>query len=141
MLDPTIDPTMEAKMLSAPLIIKNYVHGEIAYDYEQYMLELINCSDWFSKKYPGGFQKPISEANGECDAINENYQLDFKLLASKTAMQAKSILSPQIYTMNGATSFCGSRVDGCIQSTRIFAAFRRLSLDDLIRTRDSSSKK
>lgn len=141
MVDPTIDPTMEAKMLSAPLIIKNFVHGESTCDYQQYMLELINYSEWFSKKYPGGFRKPISEANGECDAINENYQLDFKLLASKTAMQAKSVLSPQIYTMNGVTSFCGSKVDGSIQSTRIFAAFRPLSLNDLIRIGDSKNKK
>ena len=141
MLDSAIDPTMEAKMLPAPLIIKNFVQGERAYDYEQYMLELINCSEWFSKNYPGGFEMPISEANGECDAINQNYQLDFKLFASKTAIQAKSILSPQIYTMNGVTSFGRSKkVNSFIRSTRIFAVFRQWSLDDLIRIRDSNNK-
>ena len=141
MLDPVIDPTMKAKMLPAPLIIKDFVHGETMCNYELYLLELINTSEWFSTKYPGGFQKPISESNGECDALNPNYQLDFKLFASKTALQAKSILSPQIYTGNGVTSFCGSKCDGSIQATRIFAAFRNLSLNELIERRDFSGKK
>lgn len=141
MLDPVIDPTMKARMLPAPLIIKDFVHGETMCNYELYLLELINTSEWFSAKYPGGFQRPVSEANGECDAINPNYQLDFKLLASKTALQAKSILSPQIYTENGEVCFCGSKIDGNIQSTRIFAAFRKLSLNDLIELRYFNNKK
>lgn len=140
MLDPVIDPTMKGTMLPAPLIIKDFVHGEDKCNYELYLLELINTSKWFSEKYPGGFQKPASESNGECDAINENYQLDFKLLASKTALQAKSILSSQIYTENGVTYFCTSKVDGSVQSTRIFAAFRSLSLNDLIELRSSNIK-
>lgn len=141
MLDPVIDPTMKGTMLPAPLIITDFVHGEDKCNYELYLLELINTSKWFSEKYPGGFQKPASESNGECDAVNENYQLDFKLLASKTALQAKSILSSQIYTENGVTYFCTSKVDGCVQATRIFAAFRNLSLDDLIELKNSDTKK
>ena len=140
MLDSVIDPTMKSKLLPASLIIRNFVHGEDKCNYELYLLELINTSKWFSEKYPGGFQKPASESNGECDAINENYQLDFKLLASKTALQAKSILSSQIYTENGVTYFCTSKVDGSVQSTRIFAAFRSLSLNDLIELRSSNIK-
>ncbi len=132
---------MSGKLLPAPLIIKDFVHGENTCNYELYLLELINTSKWFSLKYPGGFQRPVSESNGECDAINENYQLDFKLLASKTALQAKSILSPQIYTKNGVTCFCTSKIDGSIQATRIFAAFRSLALDDLIELRNSDTKK
>lgn len=141
MLDPVIDPTMKGTLLPAPLIIKGFVHGEDICNYELYLLELINISKWFSQRYPGGFQKPASESNGECDAINESYQLDFKPLASKTALQAGSIFSSQIYTENGVTSFCTSKVDSNIQTTRIFAAFRSLSLDDLIRLRNSTIKK
>lgn len=141
MLDPVIDPTLKGSMLPAPLIITDFVHGENMCNYELYLLELINTSKWFSLKYPGGFQKPVSEAHGECDAINKNYQLDFKLLASKTALQAKSILSPQIYTENGVVCFCTSKVDGNIRSTRISAAFRSLSLSDLIELRNSDIKK
>lgn len=141
MLDPVIDPTMKGTMLPAPLIITDFVHGEDKCNYELYLLELINTSKWFSEKYPGGFQKPTSESNGECDAINENYQLDFKLLAGKTALQARSILSPQIYTENGVTYFCTSKDNGNIQATRIFAAFRNLSLDDLIELKNSDTKK
>ena len=141
MLDSVIDPTMKSKLLPASLIIRNFVHGEDKCNYELYLLELINTSKWFSEKYPGGFQKPASESNGECDAINENYQLDFKLLASKTALQAKSILSSQIYTENGVACFCTSKVGGSVQATRIFAAFRNLSLYDLIKLKNSDTKK
>jgi len=141
MLDPVIDPTMKATILPAPLIIKGFVHGENICDYELYLRELINTSVWFSAKSPGGFQKPVSESNGECDAINENYQLDFKLLASKTELQAQSILRPQIYTKNGLTFFCKSKVDGNVQATRIFAAFRGLTLDKLLEIRNSDIKK
>lgn len=132
---------MKGIMLPAPLIITDFVHGEDTCNYELYLLELINTSKWFFLKYPEGFQKPVSEAHGECDAINKNYQLDFKLLASKTALQAKSILSPQIYTENGVTRFCTSKADTNIQATRIFAAFRSLSLSDLIELRNSDVKK
>lgn len=141
MLDPIIDPTMKAKMLPAPLIIKGFVHGEDACNYELYLLELVNASRWFSVRYPNGFQKPVSESNGECDAINKNYQLDFKLLASKTALQAKSIFDPQIYHQNGVTFFCKSKATGSLQATRIFAAFRNLSLSDLIELRNFDNKK
>lgn len=132
---------MKATILPAPLIIKGFVHGENICDYELYLRELINTSVWFSARYPGGFQKPISESHGECDAINENYQLDFKLLASKTKLQAQSILRAQIYTENGENIFCASKVDGSIQTTRIWAAFRSLSLNDLIELRNSDNKK
>lgn len=142
MLDLTINPTMKANILPAPVIIKNFVRGEKQCNYELYLLELINASTWFSEKYPGGFCRPISESHGECDAINQNYQLDFKLLASKTKLQSKSILSPQIYIENGVTFFCGSKkADGHVQATRIFAAFRGLTLNDLFEIRNSDVKK
>lgn len=140
MLDPAIDPTMKAEMLPAPLIITDFVRGEKRCNYELYLLELINVSKWFSEEYSGDFQGPASESHGECDAINENYQLDFKLLASKTALQAKSILSPQIYTENGVTFFCTSKVDGNIRATRIFAALRGLALNKLLEIRNSGAK-
>ena len=84
-----MDLTMRAKLLPAPYIIKNFVGGEDNCNYEIYLLELLNSSAWFSAHYPGGFTKPSSESHGECDAINQIYQIDFKLLASKTALQAR----------------------------------------------------
>ena len=92
-----MDLTMRAKLLPAPYIIKNFVGGEDNCNYEIYLLELLNSSAWFSAHYLGGFTKPNSESHGECDAINQIYQIDFKLLASKTALQARSVLSDQVH--------------------------------------------
>ena len=142
MLDPYIDPTMKAKILPAPLIIRNFVRGEAECDYQKYLIELINFSEWFGREHPGIFHAPPSESHGECDAINKNYQLDFKLLASKTKLMSRSILSPQIYIENGVTFFCGSKkADGHVQATRIYAAFRGLTLNDLSEIRNSDVKK
>ena len=74
--------------------------------------------------YLGGFTKPNSESHGECDAINQIYQIDFKLLASKTALQARSVLSDQVHKMGqGVIGFGISKLpEGKIQATRLFAA-------------------
>lgn len=128
-----MDSTMRVKLLPSSCIIKNYVGGEDNCNYEIYLLELLNQSVWFAARYPGTFKKAESESHGECDAINYNYQIDFKLLASKTALQARSILQPQIYKdQNGVIFHCESRnPGGMIQVTRLYAALRGKSLADL----------
>lgn len=137
-----IDQTMRAKLLPAPLIISGFVHNEPKCNYELYLLELINKSKYFSERYPGGFEKPSSESHGECDAINKNYQIDFKLLVAKTALMSRSILSPQISKIaEGATIRSLSKVkDGQVSSTRIYAAFRNQTIEGLFRIRNSASK-
>lgn len=128
-----MDLTMYIKLLEAPCIIEGFVQGENDCNYEIYLLELLNHSKWFLKRYPDGFNKPNSESNGECDAINKDYQIDFKLLASTTALQARSVFSPQIYKDESNVVFC----KGCrnpnrkIKATRLHAAFRGKSLNDL----------
>ena len=137
-----MDLTMRAKLLPAPYIIKNFVGGEDNCNYEIYLLELLNSSAWFSAHYPGGFTKPSSESHGECDAINQIYQIDFKLLASKTALQARSVLSDQVHKMGqGVIGFGISKLpEGKIQATRLFAAFRGKSLADLYCIRKDQTK-
>lgn len=137
-----LDQTMRAKLLPAPLIISRFVHNEPKCDYELYLLELLNKSVYFTQRYPGGFKRPVSESHGECDAINENYQIDFKLLAAKTALMARSILSPQMSKIaEGATTSGTSKVkDGEVASTYIYAAFRDLSYKELIEIRNGTSK-
>ncbi len=137
-----IDMTMKAKLLPAPLIIKNFVDGDKNCNYENYLLELINVSKLFRDKSPCGFHKSSSESNGECDAISETYQLDFKLLASKTALQGRSILSYQISKMtDGVTAYSGSKCPGgSVHATRIYAALRDCSLTDLIEMKKEQSK-
>lgn len=137
-----LDKTMRAKLLPAPLVISGFVHNEPKCDYELYLLELLNKSEYFTKRYSGGFERPVSESNGECDAINEIYRIDFKLLAAKTALMARSILSPQISKIaEGATAFGASKVKGGkVTSTYIYAAFRGLSYEKLEEIRNSISK-
>lgn len=137
-----LDLSMRVKLLPASCIIKNSIGGEEKCNYEIYLRELLNESAWFHIQYPGGFIKPISESNGECDAINQNYQIDFKLLAAKTALQARSVLSPQIYKdENGIIFYCESKkLGGTIQATRLFAAFRGKLITDLYSIRENGVK-
>lgn len=136
-----IDLTMRARLLPAPLINKGFVRGEPDCNYEKYLLELLNNSLWFSENFPGGFISPKSEANGECDAVNPYYQLDFKLFAAETALRARNLLYPQIEKMiDGATVYYGSRYSGTtIQATRLFAVFRGKSVDELCHIRFNTS--
>ena len=137
-----IDPTMQAKLLQAPYIVHDFVVGEEACNYELYLLELLNHSNWFSERYPGVFTRPCSESNGECDARNEYYQIDFKLLASKTALQARSVLSHQISKdESGWVTYSTSKnPGGSLQVTRLFAALRGKSVEDLLFVRANSGK-
>lgn len=137
-----MDMTMRAKLLPAPLIIKNFVEGDSNCNYEKYLLELINTSTFFRSKSPCGFNKPKSESNGECDALGDNYYLDFKLIASKTALQGRSILSYQISKVEeGVISCSGSKCPkGKVQATRIYAALRGCSLSNLIEIRKEQTK-
>lgn len=138
-----MDMTMWVELLPAPLIIKNFVEGDSSCNYENYLLELINVSDFFRHKSPCGFKKPYSESNGECDAIGEGYSLDFKLLASKTALQGRSILSSQIsISSSGTIIFSGSKCpQGKMQVTRIYSALRGCSIQNLIEMRKANPKK
>ena len=134
---------MRAKLLPATLINKGFVRGEQDCNYEIYLLELVNHSQWFCNRYSGGFTSPTSEANGECDAINEHYQLDFKLFAAETALRASNLLFPQITKMaDGEIAYSGSRCSGqTFQANKLFAAFRRKSIDDMYQIRKQAKQK
>lgn len=129
-------------MLNAPLINKGFVVGDSSCNYEIYLLELINASSWFKNHYPGLFVKPSVESHGENDAINECYQLDFKLFAASTALRAKNLLSPQVVKVSEGVVFnCESKAKNTtLRATRIFAAFRDKSLDELRRLRSTNIK-
>ena len=137
-----IDPTMQSQRLPAPLINKDFVHGEVDCNYEIYLLELINASSWFAENHPGVFIKPISESSGECDANNDDYHIDFKLLISTTSMQASSLLSRQQYkVMDGVVLTGVSKEQGEMQATRLHAAFRGRTILELNEIRNGRSKK
>ncbi len=131
-LNPEINHDLTYKVLPAELIVRGFVGGDDRCDYEYYLTEMLNASAWFKSRFPNGFIWQGSQSHGECDAKSGKYGLDFKLIASKTKMQARSMLSPQIYTKNGCTIYCGSRLENAeIQATRLFAALREYDLSSL----------
>lgn len=70
-----------------------------------------------------------------------NY-IHFKILANKTALQARRVLSDQVYKMGqGVMGFGSSKPpEEKIQATGLFAAFRGKSLTDLYRIRVKQTK-
>lgn len=134
--------SLHFRLLEAPLIIKNYVAGDTACNYETYLTEIINASSWFSSAFPLPFCLPPSESDGECDAYSDKYGLDFKIIASKTAMQARSIYSFQIIKMmDGAYAHCESKGKGSMNTTRFPQAIRGQTIEQLLAIRKSATKK
>lgn len=124
------------------MLIKNYVAGDTACNYETYLTEIVNASSWFSSALPTSFCSPPSESHGECDAYSGEYGLDFKIIASKTAMQARSIYSFQIIRMtDGAYAFCESKEKGSMYTTRFPQALRGQTIEQLLAIRKSATKK
>ena len=130
--NPNIDPRIKNKSLLPAMVIKNFVDGEEDCNYEKYLLELLNHSNYFEKKGKGEYCHPPEESHGECDAISPNYELDFKLLEASSSLQAQSILSPSVCKIaDGVTSYgrC-KKPKGYIESTRIHAVCRYMKLEE-----------
>ena len=138
------DKSMIAQLLPSEMIIKNYIHGNPDCNYERYLLEFVNASDFFRTKSGGDiYQSPESEENGQCDCISTSYQLDFKLIASKTALQAKSILYPSKTEIVKGVFVTGEPKvkNGSIKATRIHAALREYDFEGLQKLRTTTIKK
>ena len=136
-----VDLSLKSILLSAPLIIKNFVDGEKDCNYEKYLLEFINKSNFFLRKSNGEYYiMPINESNGECDCNSTIYQLDFKLIASESSLEARSLLSDgKIVLGDGAitiTTACKSNNLKSIETTRLFAALRMFTFEALCNLKD-----
>lgn len=130
-----IDKTLMEKMLDAPLIIRGFVNDEPKCNYERYMTELLNCSTLFMNK-TGGEKLCWKEKqdNGECDAATSSYSIDYKLLATKSSLQAKRETSGSITKMaDGCIAFGVGRLPAGEKFTyiRTVAALRSYSLEEL----------
>ena len=136
------DKELRLKILEPSLIIEGYVKGEDKCNYEKYLIELLNNSQWMRKKYINDFKAPKDQSHGECDAYSDDYGIDFKLIASKTKLQALNLLRPSISKLyDGVTSYGAPKKQGSINATRIFAALRNRTLEDLYRIREIEVKK
>ena len=138
------DKSLIAHLLPSEMIIKNYIHGNPDCNYEKYLLEFVNASDFFRTKSNGDiYQSPESEESGQCDCISTSYQLDFKLIASKTALQARSILYPsKTEIVKGVIATSEPKAKkGSIKATRIHAALREYDFEGLQKLRATTIKK
>lgn len=89
------NPELTIKPMPPSAVISNFVEGISDCNYEIYLRELINNSTYFRDKGKSAYSEPPSEEAGQCDAISEEYELDFKLLYSQTKLMADSILKEQ----------------------------------------------
>lgn len=143
-----MDNTLTAKLLQAPLICKGFISGMDDCDYEIYLREVVNASTYFKGKSNGAeYTAPPDESHGEWDCISANYSLDFKLIASETALRARNLFSSGIHKMaEGVTVYTVPKITSNnpkykpIRATRIFAALRPLDLAALKTIRNSKEK-
>lgn len=84
------------ELLAAPLVRKGFVKNEKKCNYELYLVEMLNHSEWFSSRHKQAFIWSESQSNGECDTYSGDYGLDFKLIASTTELLARSVHSIQV---------------------------------------------
>lgn len=132
-----IDPTLQEKMLDAPLIIEGFVNDEPECNYELYLTELINHSKLFMQKSEGeAFKWEEHQSHGECDAVSKNYSIDYKLLATRSSLQGLRETSSRITKIaEGGIAFGLGRwpAGKPFKGVRTVAALRRYSLKDLNR--------
>lgn len=131
------------KRMPSSVIISNFVAGFQDSNYEIFLRELLNSSTYFLNRGKSPFCEPNSESHGECDAISRCYELDFKLLASQTELMAASILEEQPMVLSdGLVAYTECKVPGgCVTATRLHAALRELSMDDLKNIRHSKTNR
>lgn len=133
-LNPNIDPRLKFQQLPPATIIKGFVKGEKSGNYEIYLLELLNISAHFKEKGHSSFKNPNDESQGQCDAIAENYEIDFKLLSATSRLQASNLFSHSISNLADGIIAIGEckSPGGEIKASNIHVAFRMRDLSDLL---------
>lgn len=83
-------------LLPTKMISKSSIK-DIKIDYESYLTELLNASEYFMRLTGGEKFKRITEQdNGQADVNTSNYELDFKLLVNKEFMNNKLKALPKV---------------------------------------------
>ena len=117
--------------LEPSFIIKGF-NSDPKNNYEYYLTELLNNSDWIAKEFRELFVWNPSQSNGECDAYSGEYGIDYKLTASNTLLQALSLFKDRIISpIDGVLLNIGSKDTGSIKTTKLYVALRGLNQFDL----------
>lgn len=143
-----MDELLTIKLLPATLICHNFVNGISDCNYEIYLMEIVNHSEFFIKKSGGEpYCAPAQESNGENDCFSCKYSFDFKLMASETLIRATNLFSKSVYSFApGCIGYGSPKVPPKdkkykpIDATRIFAAVRKMTLDELLKIRERDVK-
>lgn len=132
-----IDKSLCEKILDAPFIIRDYVNDEPKCNYERYLTELLNHSAFFMKKSEETvFEWVEHQEHGECDAVSENYSIDYKLFVTKSRLHGLKVTSNRITKYkDGVIGFgTGRRPAGePFKCFRTIAALKPCSIEDLNR--------
>ena len=92
-------------LLPTKMISKHYING-LKIDYEKYLIELLNESNYFMSLTNGEkFRKKISQSNGEPDAITNSYEIELKLLNNSEFTNKKLKSLPNVDYSNIKNGF------------------------------------
>ena len=138
-----MDNRLKTEILPATILLNNFITNEQDSNYEIFLLEYLNKSSFFQCKSDyHKFVRPSSESNAECDAISLKYQIDFKLLATKTYLRGLRLTSPSVSVpIKGVTAYGALRKPKeTFRVGEIHKIFRCLSLDKMIDIRKRASQ-
>lgn len=133
-------------LLPPQFITKGFIGGEGApsCNYEEYLVELLNESEYFMEITKG---KPFilnkKQNHGECDAICDSLSLDFKLIGGESAIASHRHTSHSVTNLtNGGVGYGipdGKRDK--YEAVRIHLALKNYSYHELLQLREKYTKK
>lgn len=135
-----VDNILHFAHLTSELTVTGFIKNKIECDYEKYLCEFVNASPFFLEKSNGEHYKHTphkSQSNGECDCVSASYELDFKLIMSKSMGEAKRILyNTKDYDPELGVTVTGSPIfNGELEVTRLHVLLRNYNLDELCNLR------
>lgn len=138
-----IDNRLNFKTMPATIILNKFIKNEPQSNYELFLIEYLNKSDFFQKKSSyNHYEQPETESDSELDAISDTYSIDFKLLASPSYLRGLRLTSNSVSTLNnGLTAYGLPRNEGKSEKvSEIHTLLRPLNLNMLFEIRNSTIK-
>ncbi|EHG11256.1 hypothetical protein [Streptococcus intermedius] len=139
-----IDKRLKAEIIPAAVLLNNFISNGKDSNYEFYLLEYLNQSQFFQEKSKHlEYKKPRSESNSEPDAFTPLYKIDFKLLASTTYLRALRLASPSISIPHKGIIAYGTprEPNKYFEVGEIHKIFRPLTLDNMLRLRENQHRR
>ena len=131
------DAKWGVKTIQAAVVLNNFVKNEEDSNYELFLLEFLNRSNYFQGKSKYNlYQKPVKESNGECDAISIEYSIDFKLLVSPSCCKALRLTSNSIKKTTMGIAYGNARTRESQKMTWLHNLFKDKKLNDLLLIRN-----